>query len=74
MTDSDILELNRLAYRYAAAVDSRDVDAFLAVFAPDGRMRSYHPGDEEPFADTRYDSSRRSPRRWARCSGSPSTR
>jgi ketosteroid isomerase-like protein len=52
MTDSDILELNRLAYRYAAAVDGRDVDAFLAVFTPDARMRSYHPGDDEPFADT----------------------
>src|SRR5262249_48716405 len=53
MTDSDVLELNRLAYRYAAAVDGRDVDAFLTVFAPDGRMRSYHPGSEEPFADVR---------------------
>jgi len=52
MSDADILELNRLAYRYAAAVDGRDVDAFLAVFAPEGRMRSYHPGSEEPFADT----------------------
>ena len=52
MSDADVLELNRLAYRYAAAVDGRDVDAFLSVFAPDGRMRSYHPGSEEPFADT----------------------
>jgi len=53
MTDSDVLELNRLAYRYAAAVDGRDVDAFLAVFAPDARMRSYHAGSDEPFADVR---------------------
>ena len=51
MSDSDVLELNQLAYRYAAAVDARDGDAFLAVFAPDARMRSYHPGAEEPFAD-----------------------
>ena len=48
---NDILELNALAYRYAAAVDDRDVDAFLDVFAPDGRMRSYHPDSDEPFAD-----------------------
>lgn len=53
MTDSDVLELNRLAYRYAAAVDDRDVDAFLAVFTPNARMRSYHAGAEEPFADAR---------------------
>jgi ketosteroid isomerase-like protein len=51
MSDSDVLELNQLAYRYAAAVDARDVDAFLDVFAPDGRMRSYHPDSEQPFAD-----------------------
>src|SRR5262245_48580207 len=53
MSDSDILELNRLASRYAEAVDKRDVDAFLTVFASDGRMRSYHTGSDEPFADTR---------------------
>ena len=43
MSDSDILELNRLAYRYAAAVDGRDVDAFLAVFAPDGAHAQLPP-------------------------------
>jgi len=53
MSDADVLELNQLAYRYAAAVDGRDVNAFLDVFASDGRMRSYHAGDDEPFADTR---------------------
>jgi hypothetical protein len=51
MPESDIVELNQLAYRYAAAVDARDVDAFLDVFASDGRMRSYHPGADEPFAE-----------------------
>jgi ketosteroid isomerase-like protein len=53
MSDSDVVELNRLAYRYAAAVDGRDVDAFLAVFTPDARMRSYQAGSDEPFADAR---------------------
>jgi ketosteroid isomerase-like protein len=51
VSDTDILELNRLAYRYAAAVDACDVDAFLAVFADDARLRSYHPDTDEPFAD-----------------------
>jgi len=52
VSDADVVELNQLAYRYATAVDGRDVDACLDVFAPDGRMRSYHPGSREPFADT----------------------
>jgi ketosteroid isomerase-like protein len=51
MSDSDDLELNRLAYRYAAAVDACDVEAFLDVFHPDARLRSYHPDAEEPFGD-----------------------
>jgi ketosteroid isomerase-like protein len=51
MSDSDVLELNRLAYRYAAAVDACDVDAFLAVFHPDARLRTYHPDAEQPFTD-----------------------
>ena len=50
MTD-DIIALNQLAYRYAAAVDACDVAAFLAVFTRDGRLRSYHPDADEPFAD-----------------------
>jgi ketosteroid isomerase-like protein len=51
MPESDILDLNQLAYRYAAAVDARDVDAFLDVFTPDARMRSYHPQAEDPFSE-----------------------
>jgi ketosteroid isomerase-like protein len=51
MADSDIIELNQLAYRYAAAVDACDADGFIAVFTSDGRLRSYHPDAEEPFAD-----------------------
>ena len=51
MAHSDIIELNQLAFRYAEAVDACDVDAFLDVFHPDGRLRSYHPEAEEPFAD-----------------------
>ena len=51
MSESDVTALNQLAYRYAAAVDACDVAAFLAVFAPEGRLRSYHPDAQEPFAD-----------------------
>lgn len=49
----DVVALNQLAFRYAAAVDACDVEGFLAVFAPDGRLRSYHADAEEPFADLR---------------------
>ncbi len=48
---SDVIELNQLAFRYAAAVDACDVDAFLGVFAPDARLRTYQPDMAEPFAD-----------------------
>lgn len=48
---ADIVELNQLAYRYAAAVDNCDTRGFLAVFVPDGRLRSYHPDSDDPFAD-----------------------
>lgn len=51
MADRDIIEINQLAYRYAAAVDACDVAAFLSVFTPEARLRSYHPDTEEPFAD-----------------------
>ncbi len=51
MADHDVLALNQLAYRYAAAVDACDVAAFLAVFTPEARLRSYHPDSDEPFAD-----------------------
>lgn len=51
MSDSDMTELNQLAFRYAAAVDACDEAAFLAVFTPDARLRSFHPDATEPFAD-----------------------
>lgn len=51
MQERDIIELNQLAYRYAAAVDACDAALFQSVFTPDARLRSYHPGAEEPFAD-----------------------
>ncbi len=46
---SDIVELNQLAYRYAAAVDARDVESFVDVFHPEAQMRVYRPGEEAPF-------------------------
>lgn len=48
---ADVVKLNQLAYRYAAAVDSCDTLGFLAVFVPEGRLRSYHPNSDDPFAD-----------------------
>jgi SnoaL-like domain len=53
MLERDVVELNQLAYRYAAAIDACDVAALVAVFTPDGRLRSYHPDAQEPFADLR---------------------
>jgi SnoaL-like protein len=47
----DIVALNQLAYRYAAAVDSCDTTAFQGVFHPDARLRSYQPDADQPFAD-----------------------
>lgn len=51
MAYQDIVELNQLAYRYAAAVDACDEALFLSVFTPEARLRSYHPDADEPFAD-----------------------
>jgi hypothetical protein len=51
MHERDVVELNQLAYRYAAAVDACDVALFQSVFTPDARLRSYHPDSDEPFAD-----------------------
>ena len=51
MRGHNIVELNQLAFRYAAAVYACDEAAFLAVFTPNGRLRSYHPDTAEPFAD-----------------------
>jgi 3-phenylpropionate/cinnamic acid dioxygenase small subunit len=53
MSADDILALNRLAHRYAEAVDGCDRDAFLDVFTADGRLRTWQPGAEEPFVDLR---------------------
>jgi ketosteroid isomerase-like protein len=53
MNTEDIVALNQLAYRYAAAVDRCDVARLQAVFHPDARLRSYHPDEETPFADMR---------------------
>jgi hypothetical protein len=49
--EADVVALNQLAYRYAAAIDSCDTALLKGVFSRDGRLRSYHPGAEEPFAD-----------------------
>lgn len=51
MNHADIVELNQLAYRYAAGVDRCDIELLASAFTPDGRVRAYHPGSEEPFAD-----------------------
>ena len=51
MASEDVIELNQLAYRYAAAVDACDKVLFLSVFAEDARLRSYHPDADTPFAD-----------------------
>jgi hypothetical protein len=50
LTD-EISALNQLAYRYAKAIDSCDDGLLNQVFTPDGRMRVYHPGEEQPFID-----------------------
>lgn len=46
----DRSELNELAYRYAAAADARDREAFLSVFSVDGRLSTFAPNAAEPFA------------------------
>lgn len=51
MAYEDVVELNQLAYRYAAAVDACDEALFLSVFTEDARLRSYHPDADAPFAD-----------------------
>ncbi|WP_052223590.1 nuclear transport factor 2 family protein [Novosphingobium malaysiense] len=47
----DIVALNQLAFRYAAAIDACDIPALQALFLPDARLRSFHPNAEQPFAD-----------------------
>ncbi len=46
---ADLAELHQLAFRYAAAVDACDVQAFLSVFAPEARLITFAPGADEPF-------------------------
>lgn len=53
MDTADIVELNQLAFRYATAVDACDVAGLQRVFHPEGRLRSYQPDAEHPFADLR---------------------
>ena len=53
MSSDDVVALNQLAYRYAAAIDSCDIARLQSVFHPEGRLRSYQPGAAEPFADLR---------------------
>jgi ketosteroid isomerase-like protein len=50
MADADTAELNRLAFRYAAAVDACDETAFRSVFTRDAVLHVYHPGESEPFS------------------------
>ena len=49
--DADFWNLHQLVYRYAAAVDACDAAGFVDAFDDAGRLRSYHPGAREPFAD-----------------------
>lgn len=51
-------ELEALSRRYAAAVDRRDCDALLAVFAPDASMLVERPG-REPGTLTGHDEIKR---------------
>ena len=51
MPADDIVELNQLAYRYAAAVDACDVSAFQSVFASDANLRVYRAGADAPYTD-----------------------
>jgi hypothetical protein len=46
---ADLAALNQLAYRYAEAVDSCNVEAFLSVFASEARVQTFGPGAEVPF-------------------------
>ncbi len=39
-------EIRQLAYRYADAVDRRDIDLMVSLFAPDARFGSYGTGPD----------------------------
>ena len=47
----DIIEIQQLGLRYAAAIDACDISALQHVFHRQGRLRSYQPGSNMPFAD-----------------------
>jgi ketosteroid isomerase-like protein len=47
---TDVVELNQLAYRYAAAVDACHVEGFVEVFTPEARLAVFGPGADEPFS------------------------
>jgi hypothetical protein len=40
--------LRRLIDEYAFAIDTRDPEAFVALFAPDGALVVYEPGESDP--------------------------
>jgi uncharacterized protein (TIGR02246 family) len=44
---SDRLELQELAFAYAAALDERDAEAFAGLFTPDGHLGVYEPDPEQ---------------------------
>src|SRR2546429_5769011 len=49
-----LAEIRQLPYRYALAVDSRDMDALVALFVPDvrvGRDRQGRPALKEWFTE-----------------------
>ena len=49
LTDTDEQSLRALAAGYAAGVDRRDAEQFLAVFAPDAILQVFDPGvQDEP--------------------------
>jgi hypothetical protein len=48
---ADVVELNQLAYRYAAGVDRCDAALFTSCFTPEARLRAYQVGEETPFID-----------------------
>lgn len=48
---ADIVELNQLAFRYAAAVDRCDEELFVRCFTRNARLRAYQAGSDTPFAD-----------------------
>jgi uncharacterized protein (TIGR02246 family) len=45
---SDRLALRALVDEYALAVDARDADCFAGLFAPDGELAVFEPGEDEP--------------------------